>query len=67
MKHYYEVLWYEGQNEHEALCGDYYTKKYLSRKQALAYYEKHKNDANKFGWWVTERDEDGYILDDLIY
>lgn len=63
---YYEVLYYPRMNERGDYEGDPITKEYKSKKQALAYYEKHKNDGDKFGWWVTYRDEDGYIIDDII-
>ena len=69
MKYYYEVLWYNGNTEEEALHkGDYDTKTFASKQSALNYYEKHKNDANKFGWWVTKRyTDDGTVADDIIY
>ena len=37
------------------------------KKQALSYYELHKNDPDRCGWWVTKRDEDGCVIDDIIY
>ena len=67
-KNYYEVLWYNGASKEDALQkGDYDTKSFRTRKAAMNYYNKHKNDTNKFGWWVTYRDANGCILDDLIY
>lgn len=71
MKTYYEALWYyktEDQTENEAMqFGDIDSKEFRSSKQALTYYEKHKDDPDKCGWWVTKRDEDGCVIDDLVY
>ena len=63
----YEVLWYEGNTEEEALCGDAHWVNFSTRKKALNYYEQHKNDAGCFAWWVTKRDADGEIVEDLVY
>ena len=60
MKKYYEVLWYNNQD-------DYDTKEFRSKKEALNYYEQHKNDADKINWWVTQRDEYGCVVEDIIY
>lgn len=62
----FEVLWYEGNTEEEALRGDYHTKEFFTKKQALAYYQAHKGDANRFGWWVTHRDADWDVLETLV-
>lgn len=66
-KNYYEVLWYNGTSEEDALQkGNYESKSFRSSKAAMNCYNKHKNDSNKFGWWVTYRDADGCVLDDLV-
>ena len=71
MRHYYEALWYNKkptESEDEGMQkGDCSFKEFASKKKALEYYEKHKNDADKCGWWVTKRDEDGMVEDDYIY
>lgn len=58
---YYEVLWYY------EVDGDCDFKEFKTRKQALQFYEKHKNDCDKFGFWVTKRNADGEVLEDIIY
>lgn len=66
MKHF-EVLWYEGETEELAFKNDPKTETFKTKKQALNYYNKHKYDVNKYGWWVTKRDDEWFILDDYIY
>ena len=60
----YEVLWYD---DTEQKFEHYETKSFKSAKAAMNYYNKHKDDAGKYGWWVTKRDEDGVVIDDLVY
>lgn len=56
----YEVLWYDlGNNVH--------TKTFSTEEAAMAYYEKHKDDDLKWGWWVTKRDKDWNVLEDLVF
>ena len=63
----FEVLWYEGATEQEAYNrGDYRTKEFYTRKKAIAFYNEHRNDEGKFGWWVTHRDSDWYVIEDII-
>ena len=68
---YYECLWYcktEDQSDDETMqFGDIDCKEFKTKKQALSYYEKHKNDPDRCGWWVTKRDEDGCVIEDYIY
>lgn len=59
----YEVLYYTSVD----MMGDPIFKEFKTRKQALNFYEQHKNDNDKFGWWVTKRDQDGYVVEDIIY
>lgn len=61
MKKHYEVLWYDTNGENPQ------SKDFATRKQALAFYEKHKADTDKTGWWVTKRDEDWNVIEDIIY
>ena len=62
MKYKYECLWYR-----DPELNDTVTKEFSTKKAALNFYEKHKNDPDKFGWWVTKRDEDWYAVEDLIW
>lgn len=70
MENRFEALWYnKAENEtveHAMRCGDYETKDFRTRKQALAFYEEHKNDADKCGWWVTHRNADWEVIEDII-
>lgn len=59
---YYECLWYETQELENANFQSFRTK-----KQALDFYEKHRNDEDKFGWWVTKRDKYDDVIEDIIY
>lgn len=62
----YEVLWYEGPTEYVAMHDDPHTKEFKTREEALDFYEKHKDDTDKFGWWVTKRDSDWSVIEDII-
>lgn len=57
----YEVLWYTSPE----MC-DYQTKEFSTRQAALNFYNEHKDDENKFGWWVTKRDKNWYVVEDII-
>lgn len=67
MKYYYEVLWYEGETEEQALQNDFTYEEFNTRKEAMFYYNKHKNDKNCWGWLVTKRNEYGEIVEDIIF
>lgn len=58
----YEVLWYTGPD-----MNDYRTKEFSTKQAAMNFYNKHKDDDDKFGWWVTKRDEDWYVVEDYVY
>ena len=59
----FEVLWY---NEHNSQ-NEPHTKEFKTRKEALTFYEEHKNDEDKFDWWVTKRDKNWYVIEDIIF
>lgn len=59
---YYEVLWYTLPK-----LSNYETRTFKSKKAALNFYNKHKDDVDKWEWWVTKRDEEGYVIEDIIY
>ena len=63
----FEVLWYEGPAEFDAVRGDYRTKEFYTRKKALAFYEKHRNDENKYLWLVTHRDANWVIIETIVW
>lgn len=63
---YYEALWYEGETELDALQGDFLTKDFKTKKDAINFYNDHKNDKDKFGFWVTLRSRNGDLIDDVI-
>ncbi len=71
MEKRFEALWYnrkENESIEEAMRnGDYDTKSFYTRKQVLAFYEAHKNDTDKCGWWITHRDSDWCVIEDIIY
>lgn len=59
---FYEVLWY-GNEEYEGVE----FQEFKSRKQAIKFYEEHKSDKDKFYLWVTKRNKDGEVVEDLYY
>lgn len=60
-KYKFEVLWYENGK------ADPFTKEFDNRKDAMKFYNEHKGDAEKFDFWVTKRDEDWYVVEDIVY
>lgn len=50
--YFYEVLWFK---DYDGIIEDCFTKEFKSKKAAMKYYEKHKNDIDKYGWLVTKR------------
>lgn len=59
----FEVLWYEGPTEFDAVMDDFHTKEFYTRKKALAFYEKHRNDENKYLWMVSHRNANWKIIE----
>ena len=49
---WFEVLYYM---DHDGIIEDVFTEDFCTKEKALAYYEEHKNDHNKYGWLVTKR------------
>lgn len=61
----YEVLYYELVDEDQS--EDPIVKQFYTKKQALAFYNKHKHDTNKVGWWITHRNKDWEVIEDIVY
>lgn len=57
---YFEVLWYD-------VNGKVYAEEFQRRNQAMKFYEQHKCDDDKFAFWVTKRDKDDNVLEDIVY
>ena len=57
----YEVLWYE------LGCDDPQSKEFKTKKEAMAFYNSIKDDDDKCNFWVTKRDADWYVIEDIIY
>ena len=65
---YYSVLWYTGYDAEKGQpTGDFEEREFKTYKSAMKFYEVHKNDEGKYFWWVTSRDEDGYVIDDFVW
>jgi hypothetical protein len=47
--------------------GDPYEKEFKTLKSAMNFYNKHRNDEDKAYFWVTKRDEEGFVLTDYVY
>ena len=62
IKDAFEVLWYTDEK-----LNNYETKEFKSRAAAMDFYNAHKNDKDKFGWWVTRRNSDWAVVEDIVY
>ena len=58
MKHY-EALWYYED-------GNYDTAEFSTEQALLNFYKKHKNDTDKSGWWLTKRNNDWEVIEDIF-
>ena len=57
----FEVLWYiKGLNDPQFRV-------FSTRKSALNFYKKHKDNDNYYDWWVTKRNTQGEVIEDIIY
>ena len=56
----YEVLWFERGSE------DTFTKEFSQKRSALKFYEEHKNDPDKYEWWVTKRNHEWEVVETYI-
>lgn len=66
-KYYYSVLWYNEIDENGNPQGDFEEREFQTKNKAMIFYNKHKNDKDKFSFLVTKRDEDGFIIDDIVW
>lgn len=60
-RNYYEVTWFTDKD-----LNNYDFKGFKTKKEALEFYNQHKNDADKFEFWVTYRDGEGFVLKDIV-
>lgn len=60
----FEVLWYVGEKD---TFGDYETKDFSTLQAAMNFYNKHKDDQDKYGWWVTKRNSNWEVIEDYVY
>ena len=57
----FEVLWYvKGLNDAQFRV-------FSTRQSALNFYNKHKDNDNYYDWWVTKRNTQGEVIEDIIY
>lgn len=59
----YEALWYDDKK----MKRDFHTKEFTTIKAMTNFFEKHKNDADKFNWFLTKRNKDWEIIDVYKY
>ena len=59
----YEVMWF---SDHDNVIEDCFTLEFKSKKEAIDYYLKHKDDKDKYGFKVTKRNERLEILECYI-
>ena len=62
----FEVLWYEGADEYEAGQSDPKTKTFDYKLDAFRFYNKHKEDTDKFDFWFTKRDAETWEVVEVI-
>lgn len=58
----FEVSWYTDEK-----LDNYETKEFRSRAAAMNFYNAHEDDKDKFGWWVTRRNSDWAVVEDIVY
>lgn len=63
----FEVLWYGGKTEKEASDSDCETEEFGTRNSAMKFFNKHKDDEDKWNFMVTHRDADWCIVEDIVY
>ena len=66
-KKYYSVLWYNEIDKNGNPLGDFEEREFETKYKAMNFYNRHKNDKDKFCFWVTKRDTDGFVIEDIIY
>lgn len=54
----YEALWYYDND-------DYDTAEFSTEQALKNFYKKHKNDPDKSGWWLTKRNKDWEVIEDI--
>ena len=58
----FELLWYVDEKQ-----SDYETKEFSTKQALLNFYEKHKNDYNKFFFCGTKRNSNWEVVEDIIH
>lgn len=61
---FYEVLYYVGATQEIAVKGDPVVLNFSTEKETFAFYNKHKNDADKHLFWITKRDKNNEFIDE---
>ena len=64
---YYSVLWQCEIDEKGDPIGDFEEQEFKTKAKALNFYNKHKKDKDKHAFLVTKRNEEGFIIEDIIY
>ena len=54
----YEALWYYEDDSYD-------TAEFSTKQALLNFYKKHKNDPDKSGWWLTKRNKDWEVIEDI--
>ena len=58
----YEALWYIDES-----LETYETKEFSTRQALLNFYNKNKNEINHYGWWLTKRNSNWEVIEDIKY
>lgn len=63
---YFEVAYYVGETQEIATKGDVYFSTFDTEKEALNFYNLKKNDSDKHMFWITVRDSNDDLIDDVL-
>lgn len=70
MKYYYEVLYYNCTPEEfkEGKFDDFDSLGFRTKVEAMKFYNHHKKDEDKAGWWITKRDSESWeVIEDIVW
>lgn len=63
---YFEVAYYVGATQEIETKGDVYSSTFDTEKEALNFYNLKKNDKDKHMFWITQRNTNGDLIDDVL-
>ena len=58
----FEALWYTDKE-----LTNYETKEFSTREALLNFYRKHKNEPDRYDWWLTKRNAYWEVVEDIEF